>query len=178
MYPNDLYFFLSKSSNMTSSKVLMWNCGGLRPSTSSTNKKLDYFHTQFTHNEHDLRIFIETHHQSEEELHILHQYTTLYHLLHSPATEVHDYSGIIILLNKNYTILNFQIMIPGRLVQLHCLHSPSNQWKCRGYVDTRVRSFCFPDTMETTNDNVNITRALQACSEYERTIDAILLHQR
>ena len=46
-----------------------------------------------------------------------------HHCIHTPTPPDHTHSGIIVLVNKQYDILQSVIKIPGRLLNLHLRHN-------------------------------------------------------
>jgi len=110
--------------NMASFNVAMWNCAGLRSTTPTTQGKMDFFQANFYKNNPSLMIFLESHHQSKDELPpVFDQYALHYSLIHSPATPANTHTGIIALLHKDYDILKEQNIIDGRLLQIQCKHN-------------------------------------------------------
>ena len=73
-------------------------------------------------------IFLETHHKSEDELPpFFHQYAQQYTLIHTPTPPANTHTGIIVLLHKDYDMLHHQPTIDGRLLQLQCRHTETQQ---------------------------------------------------
>ena len=113
---------------MASFKVVMWNCAGLRRATPTTQGKVDYCDSSFYNKQPSLIIFLESHHQDEDELPpIFHYYTQHYNLIHTPATKADTHTGIVVLLHKNYDILHQQTIIDGRLIQIRCTNDVTGQ---------------------------------------------------
>ncbi len=100
---------------MGSNKVILWNSAGLRASADSTPAKFSFFDSQFANGKFDIAAFVETHHKDDQDFsQDLGQYQQTHHILHSPVkNETH--SGIIILVSKEYAIINHTEPLPGRI---------------------------------------------------------------
>ena len=101
----------------------MWNCSGLL-SSSSAEEKFNFL--QVATNPCDIYVFIETHHKSLQDVPFLHMFNT-YEVLHSEATEEDSYAGIIIFVNKKYSVLQQKQIIKGRLLNFHLGTGPEKQ---------------------------------------------------
>ena len=113
---------------MADLKVLMWNCGGLRASTISTQSKMMFFEKEFKNDFH-VAIFLETHHRDDKEIppEVL-RYGKTHHIINSPIPPNDKYSGILILLHKDFDLINTQTPIPGRIlnVKIQQKHTKNN----------------------------------------------------
>ena len=101
---------------MAEIKCVMWNCSGILP-TSSADEKLTFLTTSSASN-FDILILVETHHKHIDDISplFLHTYKNNFHLLHTEAQENDPYAGILVLVNKNFTILQESVLLPGRLL--------------------------------------------------------------
>ena len=68
--------------------------------------------------------FLETYHKDEDDFpDLINEYMVTHHCSHTPTPLDHTQSGIIVLVNKQYDILQSVIKIPGRLLNLHLRHN-------------------------------------------------------
>ena len=85
-----------------------------------------FFDTQFPNANFAIAAFIETHHKSELEFpDEIREYMVTHHLIHTPTQPGETHNGIIVLVNKDYDILNTNEVIPGTLLNLHIQHTTS-----------------------------------------------------
>ena len=97
-----------------------WNSGGLRASATSTPGKMAFFDKQFPNGNFAIAAFIETHHKNEEDFpDLIKEYMTTHHLIHTPTSMGHTHKGIIVLIHKEYNIINTKEQIPGTLLNIH-----------------------------------------------------------
>ena len=90
---------------MAELKVVSWNCGGLRRTTSSTTAKTGFFSKQYPNHSFHLAAFLETHHLSEADFPPLIQEFALTHtVVHTPASSLHPYTGIIVIVHQSYEV--------------------------------------------------------------------------
>ena len=96
-------------------KVLVWNCGGLRATTTTTQDKLMFFEKEFK-KDFQLAIFIETHqNDNEQRPQDLHRYNNTHRIVEAPRNVNETYTGITMIIHKDYKILNHSIPIKGRI---------------------------------------------------------------
>ena len=94
---------------------ILWNCSGIT-SGSSSQEKIDFILTS-TNFDFDILILVETHHKSIHDIQsTFHLYLNSFHLIHTGALDDDPNAGIIILINKNFTISNEGILVQGRLI--------------------------------------------------------------
>ena len=100
---------------MGSESIILWNCAGLRASTDSTSEKFSFFDTQFRDAKFKIAAFVETHHKDGNDFSPdLSQFEQTHNILHTPATN-ETHSGIIILISKDFELLNHTVPLPGRI---------------------------------------------------------------
>ena len=100
---------------MGSQKIILWNCAGLRASASSTPAKFSFFDSQFSNANFTIAAFVETHHKDDQDFsRDLGQFQQTHNILHSPVKD-ETHSGIIILIHREYEIVDFREAMPGRL---------------------------------------------------------------
>ncbi len=109
---------------MGSTKVLSWNCAGLRASTESTKSKMAFLNKEIGNSSFRLLVLLETHHRDEndfpEEIKF-HQKT--HHLVHTPAAEGDSHGGIIVIIDKYLDVTATNTVIPGRLINIQLVNS-------------------------------------------------------
>ena len=93
----------------------MWNCAGLRAGATSTPAKFGFFDSQFPNANFSIAAFVETHHKDDGDFcQDLGQFQQTHNILHSPVSgETH--SGLIILVSREYEIVEYTDSLPGRL---------------------------------------------------------------
>ena len=108
---------------MASLKVLAWNCGGLRSTSSVSRSKVMFFEKEFK-TDFDIVFFIETHHKTSSEIpeEIL-RYQDTYHIIHSTVADDETHAGIIGLISKEYSIITSTDLIQGRILNLKIQHN-------------------------------------------------------
>ena len=113
---------------MAELKCIVWNCGGLRAMTASTKDKLLLFEKLFGKNFH-VAIFIETH-QSDNEARPpeLLRFQNTHHIIEFHRNEQEPYSGITILIHKEYNVIRQEISLMGRVGMLD-IENVTNQTK-------------------------------------------------
>ena len=93
----------------------MWNCSGLRPS-SSPQTKIDFLNS-YNDTKFDIVILIETHHKVIQEISALLQtYTKCSGIIETEATEDDPYAGIAVLISNKFTLLEKTTLLTGRLL--------------------------------------------------------------
>ena len=99
-------------------KVRAWNCGGLRASTPSTNKKTMFFEKEFK-TDFDIFVFLETHHKTKNDIppDIL-RYQTTHHIIHTKVAEKDTHTGILALISKDFDIIKVNNLIQGRVLNI------------------------------------------------------------
>ena len=97
---------------MAAFKVVMWNwCKFHAPE--------DGFFENFS-----LAAFLETHHKHEDDFpDLINEYVINHHLIHAPTPTEYKHCSIVILVNKQSDILQSEIKIPGRMVNLKLAHN-------------------------------------------------------
>ena len=104
---------------MSELSIVLWNSAGLRPTTSSTDQKLAFFDKEFKHTRFDVAVFVETHHKAVDPFpQEIIDYSEQYYIHHTPSTKKHTHAGIMILINKKFSVTHTQVLIPGRLLHL------------------------------------------------------------
>ena len=100
---------------MGSETIIMWNSAGLRASAVSTESKVSFFDNQFRNAKFSIAAFVETHHKNTDDFSAeLGQYDQTHTILHTHATN-ETHSGIILLISKEYEILQHREALPGRI---------------------------------------------------------------
>ena len=100
---------------MGSESIVLWNCAGLRASTDSTAAKFHFFDSQFRDAKFKIAAFVETHHKDGDDFtHDVSQFEQTHNILHTPATN-ETHSGIIILISKDFHLINHTESLPGRI---------------------------------------------------------------
>ena len=95
---------------MADIKWAMWNCSGLG---SSAQEKIDYLRTTGLC---DILILVETHHKDISNVQpLLNTFTNKYHILHTEAQDGDPYAGIIVLVDKRFSVSNENALLEGRL---------------------------------------------------------------
>ncbi len=96
---------------MADVKWAMWNCSGILG--SSAQEKIDYLRTTGLC---DILILVETHHKDISNVQsILNTFTNKYHILHTEAQAGDPYAGIIVLVDKRFSVSNENVLLAGRL---------------------------------------------------------------
>ena len=91
---------------MADLKVVLWNCGGLRANTASTLQKMGTFDKSLPNASFDIAAFVETHHRDESDFpDLIKEYKISHFCLHTPATPVDKYAGIVVLIRKNICVI-------------------------------------------------------------------------
>ena len=99
----------------TPNTFVLWNSAGLRASTASTSQKFSFFDSQFKNANFSIAAFVETHHKDHKDFtQDFFQYHQTHTIVHSPVKD-ETHSGIIILISKEYEILDETETLPGRL---------------------------------------------------------------
>ena len=102
---------------MVLSKVISWNCNGLRANVASSISKLSFFDKEYPNGNFAVAIFLESHHRDENDFpDLLKEFQVTHHLLHTPTPPNHPHRGIIALISKGFDILSSKEQIPGRLL--------------------------------------------------------------
>ena len=102
---------------MADIKWVMWNCSGLL--SSSSQEKIDFLRTGII-GPWDILILIETHHKDMTEVQpILNTYNNKYHIIQTEAHSGDPYAGIIVLVDKRFTLTNENVLLPGRLINFN-----------------------------------------------------------
>ena len=116
-----LHTFPKSSHMMATLKSVVWNCGGLTNTDSSSKKAIFFEKTHGTN--FDLAIFLETHHKDESALpqEIL-RYKSTHQIIHSPAKNDEPYSGIICLVSNRFKINSENELLPGRIFNFKIEH--------------------------------------------------------
>ena len=102
----------------------MWNSGGLWASAETMNQKMAFFDKEYPQANFTVTAFLETHHKDEDDFpDLINEYMVTHHCRHTPTPPDHTHSGIIVLVNKQYDILQTVIKIPGGMLNLHLQHN-------------------------------------------------------
>ena len=102
---------------MVLSKVISWNCNGLRSNVASSISKLEFFDKEYPNGNFAVAIFLESHHRDENDFpDLLKEFQVTHNLLHTPTPPEHPHRGIIVLVSKQFDILSSTEQIPGRLL--------------------------------------------------------------
>ena len=100
---------------MADIKCIMWNCSGIL-SSSSSQEKIDFLLAS-TDFKFDILVLVETHHKLIHDIQsTFHAYSGSYHLVHTGAENDDPYAGIIVLINKNFTVSDENVLLSGRLL--------------------------------------------------------------
>ena len=107
--------------------LISWNCQGLRVNSPSTFQKMFFLASQYPQHQFDILALLETHHASEADFPpIFKEYNVNHHIIHTPAPSSDAFSGIIVVLNKEFTVLSTDTLLPGRIItvkfQYHITH--------------------------------------------------------
>ncbi len=93
----------------------MWNCSGIR-SSSSAQGKVDFLRTTIC-GPWDILILLETHHKNIADVQsTLNTFNNQYHIVHTEAEEGDPYAGIIVFINKRFILLKENTLLSGRLI--------------------------------------------------------------
>ena len=107
---------------MASLKVVMWNSGAFGPPLIPRTRKWPFL-TKNTHKRtFQLQPFWKHHKDEDDFPDLINEYMGTHHCRHIPTPPDHTHSGIIVLVDKQYDILQSVIKIPGRLLNLHLRH--------------------------------------------------------
>ena len=99
----------------TQNTFVLWNCAGLRASADSTSKKFSFFSSQFKNANFSIAAFVKTHHKDHKDFtQDFFHYQQTHTIVHSPVKD-ETHSGVIILISKEYDILDETETLPGRL---------------------------------------------------------------
>ena len=113
---------------MVELKCAMWNCGGLRASSNSTPLKMGFFDKTFPNANLDIAALVETHHRNEEDFpDLVTEYSVTHNIIHTPTPETHSHSGIILMINKDFDIESSEVLLPGRILNVHIKHKIHNE---------------------------------------------------
>ena len=94
----------------------MWNCSGVRVS-SSAQEKVDFLWSNIS-GPWDILILIETHHKMIEDIQpVLYTYKNNYHMMHTEAEEVDSYAGIVVFVHNRFKVEDENILLVGRLLK-------------------------------------------------------------
>ena len=105
---------------MANTKIVQWNCNGLRAAAESSTKKLQFFDKEYPNANFTIAVFLETHHREEDDFpEQLNEYQVTHHLIHAPAPPDHPFRGIIVLVSKAFDIMQWKVKIPGRLLNIN-----------------------------------------------------------
>ena len=119
---------------MAEIKWAMWNCSGILPS-SSTQTKIDFLNS-CNDTKFDILVLIETHHKDFAEISsLLHAYTSNSSIVQTEATVDDPYAGIVVLINKKFTLLEDTELLQGRLLnfKIQCYKKIYNITAMYGY---------------------------------------------
>ena len=109
---------------MAGLKVVVWNSGGICASAISTPGKTGFFDKEFPEAGFSVAAFVETHHKTEADFpDLIREYAFSNHLLHTPTPPGYTHGGIIVLVNKQYDILQSTIVDPGRFLNVRIAHT-------------------------------------------------------
>ena len=108
---------------MATLKFISWNCQGLRLGRPQTFQKMYFLETQYPRHQFDVLALLETHHASEADFPpLLQEYNVNHHIIHTPAPSSDPFSGIVVILNDQFTVLSSDTLLPGRIVTIHFKH--------------------------------------------------------
>ena len=98
---------------MAELNCVLWNCSGI--SGSSAGEKVDFLFTFVA--SFDILVLVETHHRDVNDIHSsFHTYRNAYHFLHTGAVDGDPCAGIVVLINKNLTVSDDLVLMPGRII--------------------------------------------------------------
>ena len=90
----------------------LWNCSGVLP-TDSTEEKVDFLVAN-TNSNLDILILVETHHKKIGDVSSrLRLFFKDFQILHAPAEVTDPYAGIIVLVDKNLTVVQDSYLTTG-----------------------------------------------------------------
>ena len=112
---------------MATLNSVVWNCGGLT-NTDSSSRKAIFFEKNHGTN-FDLAVFLETHHKDTTTLpeEIL-RYKGTHQIIHTPAKNDKPYSGIVVLIANHYKVNCEKEILQGRILNFKIEHR-SNKTK-------------------------------------------------
>ena len=113
---------------MASLKLISWNCQGLRSDNSMTSQKMAFLETQYSQRPFDVLSLLETHHRNESDFpSLITAYKLRHHIIHTPVHPDDTYGGIILLINKTFTIISTDIPVQGRIITVTLQHTITKQ---------------------------------------------------
>ena len=112
---------------MATLNSVVWNCGGLT-NTDSSSRKAIFFEKNLGTN-FDLAVLLETHHKDSTTLpeEIL-RYKSTHQIIHTPAKNDEPYSGIVLLIANQYKVNCLKEILQGRIFNFKIEHR-SNRTK-------------------------------------------------
>ena len=104
---------------MANIKIVSWNPQGFQKAGIRTKQKCDFLMKEYNHNQFDILTLQETHYQSEEALpQYIHNLKLSHHFHHTPANAIDTYAGIVVLIEKSWTVVEKKEIVPGRLLKV------------------------------------------------------------
>jgi len=108
---------------MADLKLVSWNCQGLRLDSPQTFQKMYFLESQYPQHKFDVLALVETHHNYETDLPpIFNEYRVNHHIIHTPAPPSDPFSGIVVVLNAQFTVLSTDTHLAGRIVTIKFQH--------------------------------------------------------
>ena len=96
-------------------RIVLWNSAGFRAGTSSTPSKFNFLDSQFPNASFSIAAIVETHHKNGSDYSSdLGQFQQTHNIIHSPVSK-ETHSGIIVLIHREFEIIDETETIPGRL---------------------------------------------------------------
>ena len=104
---------------MAGIKIVLWNPGGIQEGAKRTEAKCDFLESEYKNNDFDILSIQETHHKTEDKLpkYIMNLKKT-HKLIDSKASNEDPYAGILMLVSKEWKILERNTLLEGRLIQV------------------------------------------------------------
>ena len=87
-----------------------------------------FLQNQYPTHQFDILTLLETHHTQKEDLpDLITEYSVHHHLIHSPAPISDPFSGIVVMVNGDFTVLEKNILLPGRIITIKFEHNLTNE---------------------------------------------------
>ena len=103
---------------MAELNCVVWNCCGLKATSSTTPDKLLLFEKHCKKDFH-VAIFTETHkNDNDARPSELNRYQNTHHIIESPRNDLELFTGITILIHKDYNIIKQTVAITGRIINI------------------------------------------------------------
>ena len=101
---------------MGADRFVVWNSAGFRAGAASTSDKFSFLDSQFPGGAFGVAAILETHHKDDQDYaRELGRYGRTHHIFHSPV-RLETHSGVIVLINKEFEVVQHSDPVPGRLM--------------------------------------------------------------